>query len=891
MQKAAAAVKGFNNVSKEVGITQAATARGATTLGRGFLYAAGAAGPLNSELGVLASSSTSVGVATAGAAIGVGALALGLKSSISAAIDFESSFAGIKKTIDATDAEFKQLADANRQMARELPIGVNEINKIGEAAGALGITGVTNIESFERTIAQLSITTNLTADEAASAFGHIRAALDLPTTSLSNLASAIVDLGNKGASTETEIVAFLEQIAGSGKLLGLTAAQLAGISSAFASLGLDAEAGGSAIQRVFLALIDAAAKGGDELKVFAATTGETVDNFQALIRTNPAQAFIEFVQGLKAAGDQAIPVLDALGLSDVRLERAFLTAAGAGSLLTDQINIGTKAYQENTAATDETNKRLDTFAAQLAITKNKLNDIAISLGDKLLPAATLLLQAINGLIGGIESLGAAFSNAGTLIQITTIIIAGLLGPITGVIGAVGTLGVEWDGVWGDIKTATETAVNAILTAITKMVNGLGLGIEKLNGLVDAIPGASAALGKLGIDLDAINTALQNFDAGRISLTGSSKTEPRVLGSREDRASPGAVGALAPAVNTDNEALKGLLDSLGKTGKAAGGAADALTPLSAVMDGIITQSEAAALGLTDQQVVTLELAKASADAAEEDFRRRIGLQELAAVFPGLTAQEVQFRLGLKAIQDHLRETGETIEQFILDTSTSALEGFKSAFDAIFNKPTKESAQLQLQLDELKRKKLLNQSGDTKSIDADIARVQRLIDIRENQLDIERDHAQIAEAQNFSDRDQLTQLNLLTTAIGITAGQVEQMGGVVYLQFTNLGNAANEAADALRSIGPGGVQGSFASGIDYVPRDMVARIHKGERIIPANQVGESGQPINITSYITVEGDATERTVEMIKRAVRDESEAALRRAAFRGNYVTSGAYTPS
>ena len=37
--------------------------------------------------------------------------------------------------------------------------------------------------------------------------------------------------------------------------------------------------------------------------------------------------------------------------------------------------------------------------------------------------------------------------------------------------------------------------------------------------------------------------------------------------------------------------------------------------------------------------------------------------------------------------------------------------------------------------------------------------------------------------------------------------------------------------------------------------------------------------------------ERTVEMIKKAVREEAETALRKATFRGSYVTSGAYTPS
>ena len=67
-----------------------------------------------------------------------------------------------------------------------------------------------------------------------------------------------------------------------------------------------------------------------------------------------------------------------MGLSDVRIRDALLRAAGASGTFTEALKIGTKAWNKNTALTKEAETRYKTMESQLQMTKNKLNDIGIS---------------------------------------------------------------------------------------------------------------------------------------------------------------------------------------------------------------------------------------------------------------------------------------------------------------------------------------------------------------------------------------------------------------------------------------------------------------------------------------------------------------------------------
>lgn len=333
-------------------------------------------------------------------------------AALKAAIDFESSFAGIRKTMNLTEKQFADLSRANRDLAKTIPVSVNELNRIGELGGQLGIRGVQNVVKFEETIAQLAVTTDLTADTAALAFAQIINVLQLPQGQIDRLGAAVVDLGNNFATTESRIVDFVQRIAGAGQIAGLSAGDVAGIGAAFTSMGIESEAGGTAVQRVLIEMVSAIEQGGDNLERFASTAGRSAQQFTEAFQRDAAGAFTAFVEGLGRQGQGAIGTLEELGLMDARLTRAFLAAAGSGDLLTRAIERGNIAFTQNTALVSEAEKRFETFRSQLTLAWNRLKDVAITLGNALLPAFIDALDAARPLVGVLEGLATVAAGAG-----------------------------------------------------------------------------------------------------------------------------------------------------------------------------------------------------------------------------------------------------------------------------------------------------------------------------------------------------------------------------------------------------------------------------------------------------------------------------------------------
>lgn len=405
------------------------------------------------------------------------------------AMDFESSFAGVRKTVNATEVEFKQMSKAFRDLAKTIPVNVNELNRLGEAAGALGIPKK-EIVDFARVMALLGQTTNVTADQAAESIAKIQNIFGAAGQDTDRFASTLVALGNDGASTEAQILEMATRIAGAGNVIGLRQGQVLGFASALSSVGLEAEAGGTAISRVFIDIASSVSKGGDQLTNFSHVAGLSTAEFSKMFKTDAAGAVTAFIEGLgriKTSGGDVIGTLSTLGIEEVRLRDTLLRASGAGDLLRTSLELQGKAWRDNSALTEEARKRFETTESQLTLLWNRLKDVGITLGNALLPLIQAAVEAMNTFVPVLERAAQLFGELPVPVQAVVVgfgLLLAAVGPVLFVMGQM-------------ITAATTVA------ALFSGPAAVGMGTLAL-----AARGLTLALGPVAIAIGAIWTAWQ-----------------------------------------------------------------------------------------------------------------------------------------------------------------------------------------------------------------------------------------------------------------------------------------------------------------------------------------------------------------------------------------------
>ena len=508
------------------------------------------------------------------------------KSMYGAATDYESAFAGVRKTTEATEEEYQALYDGMLQLSEtETSVGFVDLAGIMEMAGQLGVAEE-ELLGFTKTYADLQESTNIQGGEGAADLQRFLNLTEQSTQNVARVGGVIVELGNNFATTESEILAMATRMASTGDLAGFTSTEILALSAALSSAGINAEAGGSAAGKLMKSMQLAAEMGAEaynllggtygnavdfsyfisskenllgvaqelgvttdyveqlgqswlDMEKFAQVSGKTADQFRTDWADNPAQGMLDFFVGLgnlDASGQQsALSMLNEMGITEIRLSNLVAAMSGNSDLYSQALQMAYDAYMQDVdvnALAVEAGKRYSTQESQNAMLGNKLQNTMADFGDNLVTALQPALDCVNGLL---ESFNALSETDQTKVLEVLGALA-LTGPLlTGVGKTVEAVGKISGGIQTIITNAPTwgASLQAFFSSPTFWGVAAGAGILLLISYLDQIPSklegiiTSAAGIEISFDEESVSKALSQIEQIQSALdilNGNEATE-------------------------------------------------------------------------------------------------------------------------------------------------------------------------------------------------------------------------------------------------------------------------------------------------------------------------------------------------------------------------------
>lgn len=313
-------------------------------------------------------------------------------------LELETAQVGLAKTTNLTDKEVDQLTESFIDLSKEIPVSVNDLLDLGQVAGQLGVKGTQNIALFSETISKLAVASDLAGEEGAKSLIRILNVTGEGAEKIENFASAIVDLGNNFAASESEIAHVATEVARSTAQFGIGSANVAGISTALKSLGIQAQLGGSVVGKAFRTINDAIVKGGKPLQKFAELTNLTGEQFKKTFEEDATKGFQVFIEALgRLPSNQLSLELEKIGLKGDEVNKVLPVLASRADLVGSAVSKANDAFRENVALNNESERAFGTLSSKLDILGNNFLNLGTTILSVFKPAVEAGTDTLNGL--------------------------------------------------------------------------------------------------------------------------------------------------------------------------------------------------------------------------------------------------------------------------------------------------------------------------------------------------------------------------------------------------------------------------------------------------------------------------------------------------------------
>ena len=366
-------------------------------------------------------------------------------SADTANVSREAAFISATKNVEdthQTQEDLDALNTALREMSTNIPQTYQQLAALMGVGATLGVP-YENLIAFTEVMAKLNTATNVDGEAGAQAMAQFLNITDKGYDNLGRLGSVLTELGNNSATTEQAILEMSHRAATGLAAVGMTSTDILAVSAAINSVGIEAQAGGSAISKLGITMDKAANVGGQQIQRlldawgddtgriqsiydlytlldampsqdgwknfayslgmtasdtkalmnsalaaerFSKAMGMTVDEFSRGWNTDSANQMLSFFRALGEMdgtdeSENMLWTMDQLGIREIRQSNMVRALAGNWELYARMLTLGRDAYADNVALENEANRAFSTNESRRVMNQNKEQNALEKMGQ------------------------------------------------------------------------------------------------------------------------------------------------------------------------------------------------------------------------------------------------------------------------------------------------------------------------------------------------------------------------------------------------------------------------------------------------------------------------------------------------------------------------------
>ena len=381
-----------------------------------------------------------------------------IRKSVEDFAQMEEEMADVRKYTGLADAAVRDLNEDLKRM--DTRTSREQLNRLAGSAGRLGKDAKKDIMEFVEAgdMINISLGDDL-GDGAIEKVGKLAMAFGedkkkgLKGAMLST-GSAINELVQNSSAMGGFLVDFTARVAGFGKQIGLTQAQIMGFGTVMDENLLRDEMAATAFGNMLT-------KMQTDTEKFARIAGMDVKAFTKLLNEDANAAVLALADSLKKADPQTMmKMLDDMGLDGSRAVAVLATLADKIDDVRKHQERANKAYQEGTSVIKEYEIKNNTAQAKIDKCKKKFHEMTVELGERLVPVVEHTITGASVLARMLSVLTEFIVKHGRAVVI-----------LTGYITAM-TIAMNINTIAGKASNAVGTVTNALMKARMALMNNL-----------------------------------------------------------------------------------------------------------------------------------------------------------------------------------------------------------------------------------------------------------------------------------------------------------------------------------------------------------------------------------------------------------------------------------